>query len=195
MKNEETVPALFHNSIPMAWLLMVATTAAAAVLDVKKFTVPNWLTLPLCLLGMIYHTALSGYAGLAFSVTGLVVGFLLLLVFFVIGAMGAGDVKLLAGVGAWLGPVNTIWICLVACIAAGFYSLGVYAMQGRFGRLMTPFRAILARCRSPRRPATAALPVDVVARHKDRRWRVLPFALMIAIGVLLVAIGEYGVSF
>jgi prepilin peptidase CpaA len=176
----------------MAWLLVVAATAAAAVLDMRKFRVPNLLTFPLCVSGVIYHAALPGYSGLEFSLLGLAAGSLLLLLFFLIGAMGAGDIKLLAGVGAWLGASNTVLICLVACLGAGVYSLGVYALQGRLAHVAGLARLYYLQIRNFARYFGAEDPVHVVVQSENRRWRVIPFALMIAIGVLVIACRNCG---
>ena len=180
-----------ENPLATAWLLTIVATAIAAALDVGTFTVPNWLTFPLCFLGLAYHTFLFGSTGFAFSTVGMLIGFLLLLLFFVVGAIGAGDVKLLAAVGAWLGPANTIWVCLFACIAAGFYSLGVIVAEGRLNRIALPFRPILRWCGAPVWRGAKMPTVEAASRGDGRRWRVLPFALMIAIAVLVLAVAEY----
>ena len=74
----------------------------AAVIDGWKLKVPNWITFPLILGGWIYSTACFGWEGLGWSLLGTIVGLALLLPAYAIGGMGAGDVKLLAGVGAWV---------------------------------------------------------------------------------------------
>jgi prepilin peptidase CpaA len=171
----------------LAWAVPAVASAAAAVVDVRQFRVPNGLTLPLCGGGLLFHTLLGGVAGLERSGGGLVVGGLLLILFFLIGAMGAGDVKLLAGVGAWLGPSSTISVFLVAGLAAGMYSLGVYALRHRLRELRTVFKIVCLQLVALSRHVAPA-EVGVRLQRADRRWHVMPFALMIAIGVLLVGL-------
>jgi prepilin peptidase CpaA len=192
MEDEAVMSSLFSESVGMAWLCMILVTAGAAIVDLRRFKVPNRVTIPLAVCGVMYHTILSGYEGLGFSVAGLAVGYLLLMLFFLIGAMGAGDVKLLAGVGAWLGASNTFLICLVACLAAGIYSLVVFALQGRLAQLASLVRMYYLQIRNFTRYIGAEESVDVVVQDENRRWKVIPFALMIAIGVLVVACRECG---
>ena len=83
----------------------------AAVIDGLKLKVPNWLTFPMIISGWIYSATLSpwaGWDGLLYSLWGTAVGMALLLPAYAIGGMGAGDVKLLAGVGAWVADTSTL---------------------------------------------------------------------------------------
>ena len=90
------------------WLVTV-TLIVAAVIDGLKLKVPNWITFPMILSGWVYSTVAFGWEGLAASLLGTAVGLGLLLPAYAIGGMGAGDVKLLAGVGAWMGAIITIY--------------------------------------------------------------------------------------
>lgn len=83
------------------WLVTITLTVAA-VIDGLQLKVPNWLTFPLIFSGWIYSTVAFGWEGLGWSLFGTLVGLALLLPSYAIGGMGAGDVKLLAGVGAWI---------------------------------------------------------------------------------------------
>ncbi|MFC1758947.1 prepilin peptidase [Planctomycetota bacterium] len=80
----------------------------AAVIDGFELRVPNWITFPMIATGWIYSVAcadvlgLSWYGGLGYSLLGTAAGLALLLPAYAIGGMGAGDVKLMAGVGAWI---------------------------------------------------------------------------------------------
>lgn len=187
--------SLVSNALVIAWIVVVPATVLAALLDLKCLHIPNRLTIPLGLIGVIYYTAIFGWSGLAFSSSGLVVGFLLLIVFFLIGAMGAGDIKLLAAVGAWLGATNAIRICLIACLAAGVYSLGVCLARGRLGGVMGERMAGVSFSHSSARLFGTTGSVESVVQREDRRLRVLPFALMIAVGVIVSVMQEYGLSF
>src|SRR5690349_18893320 len=87
-----------------AWVVTI-TLVVAAVIDGLQLKVPNWITYPMILSGWVYSAAFSPYAGwegFLYSLIGTVVGLALLLPAYAIGGMGAGDVKLLAGVGAWM---------------------------------------------------------------------------------------------
>ncbi len=83
--------------------LVSAVLILAAWIDGKELRVPNWITFPMVLSGLVYSTVVGGFAGLGDGVMGMCVGLLTLLPLYAVGGMGAGDVKLMAGIGAWLG--------------------------------------------------------------------------------------------
>lgn len=97
------------------WFVTV-TLVVAAVIDGRQLKVPNWLTFPFVISGWIYSFATFGVEGLLWSLGGTVVGLALLLPAYAIGGMGAGDVKLLAGVGAWMHATHTFWGFVYAVI-------------------------------------------------------------------------------
>lgn len=102
---------------------LVVTVILAAVTDIHSQRVPNWLTLSATLLAFSLHTYSGGLSGLLFSAAGLAFGFALLIGFYLAGGMGAGDVKLLAAVGAFVGAQQVLWVFLVAALAGGLYAL------------------------------------------------------------------------
>lgn len=97
----------------------------ATVTDLKSQRIYNWLTFPLMLSGLVVHTLHGGLDGLALSASGFALGFGVMVVPFFLGLMGAGDVKLMAGVGAWLGLNATLTAFLFTCLAGGVYSIMV----------------------------------------------------------------------
>jgi prepilin peptidase CpaA len=89
--------------VSLPGLVLVAVTAAAAVTDARSGRIPNVLTVPLVVLVPPLRLALEGAGGLAAAVVGVVACGLVPLLLFLRGAMGGGDVKLLAAIGAVLG--------------------------------------------------------------------------------------------
>ena len=81
----------------------------AAWIDGKQLRVPNWITFPMVGTGFVYNLAAYGVDGLGIAFAGMCVGLLTLLPLYAVGGMGAGDVKLMAGLGAWLGWQVTLW--------------------------------------------------------------------------------------
>ena len=87
---------------------LIATVLVAAVTDVFTHRIPNNLLAPALVLALLTGIATGGVMGLMSSLAGLVVGFAMLLPIYSMGAMAAGDVKLLAVAGAFLGPEGAL---------------------------------------------------------------------------------------
>ena len=108
---------------------VILFTSAAVVFDLRSRRIPNWLTVSSGALGLVYHLATGGISGLGFGLGGFVVGFGVLLVLWLVGGGGGGDVKLMGAVGAWLGPVPTIMI-FIGSVA---FAILVHGSQNRVG--------------------------------------------------------------
>lgn len=91
--------------------LLIALTVAA-VIDARTRRIPNWLTFSLLAAGLCRAMVFGRSGGVGHSLLGILVGGGIPLILFLISAVGGGDVKLLAGVGAWLGagPVFAIFL-------------------------------------------------------------------------------------
>jgi prepilin peptidase CpaA len=114
---------------------MVALLTWAAAVDLRSRRIPNWLTLSLILSGFAQsftwaHTVMPGSSALGF-----LTGFGLTFTFFALGAMGGGDVKLLAGLGAWLGPIPTLVVFGIEAVLGMLFVLSQAACTGRLTRL------------------------------------------------------------
>src|SRR5580698_6265101 len=84
------------------YVVLVGVLVAAST-DLRNFQIRDVLTIPLILSGLIYHAFVGQAVGLFGSVWGLLIGTLPFFVLYAKGGMGAGDLKLMAGVGAWMG--------------------------------------------------------------------------------------------
>ena len=112
------------------WVGVAGVAAAASIGDLRTSRIPNALTLGAALAGVCYATLHAGIGGLGSSLLGWLLGLGLFLPLFALGGMGAGDVKLLAAFGAWLGPVGVLWAALWASLAGGALALAVSARRG-----------------------------------------------------------------
>lgn len=112
--------------------VMVATAIALVAVgwDLATRRIPNLLTLGAAIAALAVHAYLEGFSGVWMSLSGWLVGAALLLPFFALGGMGAGDVKLMAALGAWLGPASIVWVALYSSIAGGALALVVAALSG-----------------------------------------------------------------
>lgn len=108
---------------PVATHALYAALAAvvifAALRDMRTGKIPNALTFPAMLAFAAAHAALSGLPGLWFSLAGLGAGLTFLLVPHLFGYLGAGDVKLMAVVGAALGIEALLTVFLFTSLAGG----------------------------------------------------------------------------
>lgn len=103
------------------WLFMIAAlmVSMAMVFDYKVRRIPNFITFPSLLLGVVIHTIQGGWNGFSASLLGLLAGGGVFLLFYAVGGMGAGDVKLMSSVGALLGAERIVSVMLLtSCIGA-----------------------------------------------------------------------------
>ena len=85
---------------------------AACVTDFRSRRIPNVLTFGASAAAVVFSGVTNGWAGLGWALAGWGVGCALFLPWFLLGGMGAGDVKLLAALGAWAGPGTALWIAV-----------------------------------------------------------------------------------
>jgi prepilin peptidase CpaA len=112
------------------WTAIGGLAIVAAARDVQTGRIPNALTLGAAAGGILVSAAQAGLAGLGASVLGFVVGLAAFFPIFAVGGMGAGDVKLLAAFGAWLGPVGAISTAISASLVGGVYALAIAIRSG-----------------------------------------------------------------
>lgn len=160
-------------------VLIVAAGVIATVIDVRERRVPNVLTMGLASLGLML--AILGISGVTVgeALAGLAVGLGLLLVPHIVGATGAGDVKLLAAFGTLLGPAGIFNGFLRAAIVGGAIALALAVVRGRLWQTLTGTAALVT---TQRRAAVAM----IEAPGANNRF---PYAPAIAIGVALAAFG------
>ncbi len=105
--------------------LLTPAVIYAAWIDYKEHRVPNWLTASIAVAGLAAQTVLGGWVGLGLGLGGLLVGFGVLIVPWAMHGMGAGDVKLMAGIGAWFGPYMTLVAFGLGAILGGVIAVGM----------------------------------------------------------------------
>jgi prepilin peptidase CpaA len=100
--------------------------------DLLTRRIPNWLTFPAMVLGIAMQGWIFGWAGGLDSVLGIALGFALFFPIHAFGYMGAGDVKLLMAVGAWLGWQNCLQVAVGSIVIGAAYALVEILWRGRF---------------------------------------------------------------
>lgn len=112
-------------------ILLLGLLTLSAITDIKWKKIPNVLTFSAMLTGFIVHGFKSGVSGLLYSFEGLGLGLALLIVFYFMGMIGAGDVKLMGAVGSILGPAGAFDAFLFTAIVGGIYALIVLTFNGQ----------------------------------------------------------------
>lgn len=128
----------------MPGLAVVIVGMAACAWDVRTQRIPNVLTLSAAAAAVTFHAATSGLFGAGLSVSGLLVGTLLFFPLFAVRGMGAGDVKLLAAFGAWLGPRDVLYVAAAAAILGALFALAMVVARHRTHQTFTRISALLA---------------------------------------------------
>jgi prepilin peptidase CpaA len=104
--------------------IAVLLGCAATFDDLRRRAIANWINVAGLVAGLMYHAAVRGLAGLGWAAAGAALGFAVFLIFYCLGGMGAGDLKLMAAFGTLLGPSGILVAALLAAplgalIAAG----------------------------------------------------------------------------
>lgn len=160
--------------------LISAVLIWAAWIDGRQLRVPNWLTFPLILSGWAYNLAAGGWPGLQEAWLGTGVGLLCLLPLYAVGGMGAGDVKLLAGVGAWLGPSVTFWAFALSTVVGGVMAVWMVVRRKSFAHHYANFWMILTEFVSVKNPRELAQ----IAAERKPQMLLLPYGIPICVGSL-----------
>lgn len=166
-------------------IVTLLSSAVAAFTDVVRFKVYNVLTLPLIASGVVYHAVVDGVDGVWVSVAGAFVGFAFLLLPFLMGGMGAGDVKLLAGVGAWLGLPCIIYVFVIAGLLSGAFAIAMLLWEKRsLSAVFVEFFLLGYRLQSLKQDISSRDWAEQPIATQENKHRVIPFALTIAVGVV-----------
>ncbi|HEY1985207.1 MAG TPA: A24 family peptidase [Terracidiphilus sp.] len=115
----------------IAWWPTLLVLGIATYTDLRTRRIPNWLVFPFLLLGTITAGWLHGWQGLGHSLEGAGLGMLIYGFLFWAGGMGAGDVKLCAAIGAWVGPEQLLIAMVLTGLAGGIMAL-IWAAAGGF---------------------------------------------------------------
>jgi prepilin peptidase CpaA len=173
-------------TIPVAVVLLAVLIATAT--DLYRYKLYNVFTFPLLLTGLVYHGVTGGMPALWDSVLGALFGFSVLIVFHLMGGVGAGDVKLMAAIGAWLGVLLTFVLFLAASLAAGVYAVVLILAFGRVRETWVNLQVGWLRLKALGRQLAAEERVEEAVKDPDRRRRVIPFAAMVAVGLFALLV-------
>jgi prepilin peptidase CpaA len=154
------------------------TAAVACGWDLRTRRIPNVLTFGAALVALVYHSATGGAAGLGVSALGWLLGALVFIVPFALRGLGGGDVKLLAALGAWIGPGGVIWLALYTGVAGGVMAIVVSLAHGYFATALGNVRLLLCHWRVAGLTAVHEITLDSSSAPK------LAYALPIFVGMI-----------
>ena len=174
--------AIFGEPLYQNWPIWLVTImlVVAAIIDGYKLKVPNWITFPMILSGWLISGLSFGWPGLGWSLVGTVVGLALLMPAYAVGGMGAGDVKLLAGVGAWVGGTVTLYAFCVSAIIGGIIAVAMVLYRNAWHKHYSQFWNIWAEMVTIRDPEKLA----TIAAERKSSMLLLPYGIPIAIGTI-----------
>ncbi|USB34113.1 A24 family peptidase [Paenibacillus sp. YPG26] len=150
--------------------------SAAFVTDIRYMKIPNKLTVPAMVAGVMYQLWAGGWVGLASGLKGAVIGFGIMLVLYWTRAVGGGDVKLFGGIGAWMGTGFTLSSLVYSIVFAGL--LGLLILIWR--------REVIQRMRGVLNSVLGAIILKGLGPLKSNESDMLSFPFMLAVlpGVL-----------
>ncbi len=168
--------------------VLLGLLAVACIVDVRSFKIPNWLTLGGAAFALLYSAVVpfSGGHGLLWSLGGLGLGLLIMLPPYGLGVMGAGDVKLMAMVGAFIGLTSTLQAALFVFICGGVLAVGQALLRGALLRMAVNVKNIsqgaLYAVLGGMRPQAQMSPAQSIGK--------MPYALSIALGTTVFMVAE-----
>jgi len=162
------------------WLVTVVLIVAA-VIDGFELRVPNLITYPFMIGGWIYSFCFqNGLEGLGWSLAGTLLGMSILMLFYAVGGMGAGDVKLMGGVGAWIYWTHT-WYCIIGFAVVGaILAIGMVLVSGKWKHHYHQFWVIANEIMVIRDPEK----LSTIAAERKPTMMLLPYGIPIAIATI-----------
>jgi prepilin peptidase CpaA len=146
-------------------IALVCLVLVAAIYDLRFRRIPNWVSLSGIVLGLGCNTLLLGWPGVRGASLGLLCAVAVYVPLYLVRGMGAGDVKLMAAVGAIAGPEGWLQIFLATALIGGVVSLLVIASKHRFRQTLGNVGIIATDLLRFRAPAKTDSRLDF--RHKD----------------------------
>ena len=162
----------------IAWWPNVAVLTIASGIDLRSRRIPNWLAIPFLVAGLVTRCLTGGWSGAWDSVEGIALAALLFGVPCLLRGMGMGDLKLAAGVGAWVGPGQFFVAWIVTSIVGACFAVGYAAWRGCLGKCLDNTNTLLAHFAK-----FHARPHQNI-RIEDKNSISIPYAPAIAIGTL-----------
>lgn len=186
------------NILTIKAILLIAVIIAA-IYDIKEKRIPNALTFPSILIGIFLNTVFNGFQGLTFSILGFFTGMALFFIPFALGAMGAGDVKLMGAIGSLMGWRFAVIATFFSAIAGLFVVILYLIYHKKLFYFIRKYFVFFAR------PIVQFLALSLKSEKLDQVHKSLflqkhqttteklyvPYGVAIALGTLIALSGIY----
>jgi prepilin peptidase CpaA len=137
----------------IAWWPSVAVLLIASAIDLRSRRVPNWLSLPFLAAGLLAGIFAGGKGSVLASLEGFAMALVLFGIPCLLGGMGMGDLKLAAGIGAWIGPGQLVMAFIMTGIVGFVLAIGYALAKGVLGQCLDRTGDLLAHfTKSPGKP-------------------------------------------
>ena len=124
-------------------VVLLGLLAIAVASDLRRQRIPNALVLLGLGLGLAGQAYLAGPTGLADGLLGMLIGFAVFLPLYALGGMAAGDVKLMAMVGAFLAPQGALWAAMFSLMAGGLCGVLIVLARGQLLQTLARYGLML----------------------------------------------------
>lgn len=169
--------------------LLIPGILLASWYDYTQRRVPNWLNLALILTGFAVQGLFFGLSGLSMAFWGMLTGFGLLIIPWLMRGMGAGDVKLMAAIGTWLGARLTLYSFSLGVMIGGVVAIIMILSSGRLQSACKNMGVILAKCSNPKTMFSDFGSV----KSFGKTTQLLPYGVPLTMGTLFILFNEmYG---
>jgi prepilin peptidase CpaA len=170
----------------LQWWVVFVVLAIATAWDISSRRIPNWLVLPFLALGLATQCYYHGLPGLVTSLSGVAVAVAMMGPICWLRGMGMGDLKLCAGIGAWIGPGQVFFALVMTALAGGVLAVGYALYHRSLGSSLS---------------GTSDLVAGILRGKNQRNGQIslanptalsVPYAPAIAIGTLMAFFANHG---
>ncbi|MGI8643139.1 MAG: A24 family peptidase [Thermomicrobiales bacterium] len=152
---------MFGHSVGLIEVLILGVAGIAVVTDLRRRRIYNVLTMPAMLAGLALNTVMDGFSGLGWALAGFGLGAALFFIPVALGGMGAGDLKLLAALGAIGGPGFVFWCAIYTSIVGGALGVAMLLSRRQFIPVFGPMVLSVTLKQMPRATSNIRLPYAV----------------------------------
>jgi prepilin peptidase CpaA len=161
--------------------VLIVTAIAAAYYDLRIRRIPNWLNLSGVILGLGLNTFFGSFQGMLHALEGLSLALCIYLPLYALKGMGAGDVKLMAAIGAMTGAGNWLYIFIGTALIGGLASVALVLLRKKMGQTLANLSVILTQLAKGRAPSKQDGSLSI---HNEKSLK-MPHGAIIAAGVCL----------